>query len=594
MRCLVLTVATILSSTLYAADVENIAFPKSSHVVDVTKAPYNAKGDGTTDDTVTIQKALDDMMGQHKILYFPNGTYLISSTLRFNNKNSAGRNAYGFNWLQGQSTAKTILRLKDKTYTDATKAKPIIWGGGFGSADWFHNYVQNITFDIGNGNSGGIGIQYYSNNTGAIRDVLVKSGDGSGLIGLDVGFADMNGPLLAKNIEVRGFETGVRAAASVNSQTIEHLTVSGTSKVGLVNFGQHLSVRKFKFDGESSAVKTESFLALLDSEFTGTGKTKTQPAIELGQAPFLAKNVVTSGYAKSLSSGEQKLADYTSGKATNPFDVPVQTLGLPIEEPPVFGWDDPKTWAVAEAFGADPTGNKDSSAAIQKAIDSGRKTLFLPGFYQISKPIIVRGKVERIIGSGGWIDYLGKTTPNFIVADGDAKQVVIEHFANINGGVEVNTERTVVFRSLGVKSIKFKKAKKVFIEDVTTDDLRLIPNMSLWARQLNIENEGTHLTNDAATLWVLGYKTERGGTLLHTKNKGRSEIFGNYSYTTTAGKLAPMFITEDAEAFAFFGEVCYSGDPFSVWCKDKQGKNEKTLKMGSGGLAPYISRPPVK
>ena len=172
--------------------------------------------------------------------------------------------------------------------------------------------------------------------------------------------------------------------------------------------------------------------------------------------------------------------------------------------------------------------------------------------------------------------------------------MVIEHFANINGGIEVNTDRTVVFRSLGVKSIRFKKAMKVFIEDVTTDDLKIIPNMSLWARQLNIENEGTHLTNDGATLWVLGYKTERGGTLLHTKNKGRSEIFGNYSYTTTAGKLAPMFITEDAEAFAFFGEVCYSGDPFAVWCKDKQGKTEKTLRSGSGSLAPYISRPPVK
>ena len=29
-----------------------------------------------------------------------------------------------------------------------------MWCGGFGSADWFHNYVENLTFDVGAGNPG--------------------------------------------------------------------------------------------------------------------------------------------------------------------------------------------------------------------------------------------------------------------------------------------------------------------------------------------------------------------------------------------------------------------------------------------------------
>jgi len=61
----------------------------------------------------------------------------------------------------------------------------------------------------------------------------------------------------------------------------------------------------------------------------------------------------------------------------------------------------------------------------------------------------------------------------------------------------------------------------------------------LWARQLNIENQGTHLANEASDVWILGYKTERGGTLLETRAGGRSEVLGGFSYTTTAGKLAP-------------------------------------------------------
>ena len=578
---------------LHAAD---IAFPKSAAVIDITRPPYSAKGDGVADDTAAIQQALFDVMGRHKILYFPHGTYLISKPLVWSNQNSDKSNAWGFNFLQGQSTAKTILKLKDGTFTDTKAAKAMMWCGGFGSADWFHNYIQNMTFDVGSGNPGAVGLQFYSNNTGAVRDVAVVSRDGRGLIGFDAGHRDMNGPLLVKNLRVTGFETGIRCAGSVNSQTFEGVKLEGQTKIGLANLGQSISVRGLESTNDVPAVEAQGFTVLIDAKLTSPKGAAV--AVTVGKAPFFARNIETNGYKAAIVSdgstkGEAgpKVGEWIQGRPSRLFDAPVKSLNLPVRETPDVPWDNPKDWAVVDAFGADPTGNQDSAGAIQKAIDSGATTVFFPGSYNLKKPIRVRGKVRRLLGVGNWIDYNSNSKPDIIVEDGDAKVVHIEHFAPISGGIEIATERTVVLRSLESKRVICKKKGDLYLEDVGTDDVRFNPGQRVWARQLNVENQGTHITNDGATLWVLGYKTERGGTLLRTKNGGTSEILGNFSYTTTAGKLAPMFRTEDASVFAFFNEVCYSGDPFAVFVEETRGKVTKSIKPSEGGLTPYVTGP---
>ncbi|MFN0054526.1 MAG: glycosyl hydrolase family 28-related protein [Planctomycetales bacterium] len=584
-------------------------YPAHRMVIDVTQAPYYARGDGRSDDTAAIQKALNENVGHHRVLFFPKGVYLVSATLTWP-KTFGGHDNWGKTMLRGANRDACVLRLKDETFADRKSPGAIMWCGGFGSADWFHNHIENLTFHVGDNNPAAIALQFYSNNTGAVRDCRFVAPDGSGWVGLDLAHRDMNGPLLVKNCEVVGFARGIATARGVNSQTFENITLRGQTEAGFTNEGQPVSIRGFTSDNAVPALSTYGTLLLTDARITGRGHAAQAPAIvNFNGGRIFLRDVKTTGYQRALADmqtpdfaaayrivGEDKpgslgpnVAEYCSHEPSRAFPSPAVSLRLPVKETPLAEWEDPVSWAVVTRFPGDPDGKQDYANAIQRAIDSGATTVFLPEHYTTGRTVSIHGKVRRIIGISGFLNYGEEARPDFRVEDGDSPVVWIENFAGLGGGLEIDAKRTVVLRSVGVHTIRCtprSEGGEVFLEDVVGDDFRF-RKQNVWARQLNIENEGTHLTNDGGNVWILGYKTERGGTLVHTLGGGRTEILGGFSYTTTAGKLAPMFVNDNSSVWSFFAEVCYTGDPFAVRIQETRGTETRTLSKDDAHTSPY-------
>src|SRR5258708_18269070 len=77
--------------------------PNRRVLINVKNTPYNAKGDGVTDDTKAIEAALDGAAG-NEVVYLPASTYLIRNTLHISRPNIS---------IRGDGPASTIIHLAD-------------------------------------------------------------------------------------------------------------------------------------------------------------------------------------------------------------------------------------------------------------------------------------------------------------------------------------------------------------------------------------------------------------------------------------------------------------------------------------------------
>ncbi len=577
---------------------KSIEFPDDAGVVCVTQPPYNARGDGIHDDTEAINRALHAFPNQGAIIYLPDGEYRISDTLTWPAADSA--NEYKNTILQGQSRDGVTIRLEDECngFGDVDSPKPCVWTG-HKPAQRFRNAIRNCTVSTGRNNPGAIGIRFIANNQGCIRHVRICSDDNNSHIGLDMGFTDEIGPLLVKYVEIEGFNTGIYTAFVVDSMCFEHVRLLNNHSWGIYNDGQSISVRKLTVRGSPCGLYNrhpDGCVVMIESRITADGCDTPALAAIHNRGTLFVRDIFVCGYKMSIlndagtmnNSIQENITEFVSHEVKTPHpQVPARSLRLAVRETPDVACDELDKWVSPTHFGARPGSGIDCADAVQKAIDSGGSTLYFPrGSYTIEKPVIIRGAIKRITGCEAAITTVASDEPIFYFTDGVHPCVVLERMqGDYTRRVSILHEasRELIIQSCCDISCHMRGSGNLFVEDVCSNPHSHweIRGQSVWARQLNPENNGCDVDNQGGTLWILGFKTERFGPLLRNSEHARTEILGGFFYATTGEKEYPCFENRNSDLSVTMAEACFTRYPFISIVKE------------TGGLQPgelYITR----
>jgi len=555
-----LTAIVVLVAALAAS--EPLSVP-SDAAVDLSQPPYGALGDGLTDATPAIQRALADHGKGGGTLFLPKGIYLISDTL------ALVKDAKRITW-QGAGIGHTVIRLKDRAagFGDAAKPKAMMTFGG-DPAQRFRNHVFDLTVHSGAGNPGAIGVQYYTSNQGAMMRVEIISGDGLGVIGLDTGHHGEIGPGLVRDLRVHGFAVGVSSKA-LNSMTMERLVLEDQRECALDNRGHVLSVRGLTTRGAPLAVRNAGTLTLLDATIAGSG---AEAVVNSGA--LVVRDLTQRGYATTIANRPRKgvgtadvsaatVAEWTSVAPAGVGAGPHASLRLPVAELPDLARDAPADWVSPFAFGAIGDGKTDDTAALQKAIDSGATTVYLPRLragkpvaFAIAGELVIRGALRRFSGSdANTLTTATRTRAALVIADGNGP-VTVERLDLIykNIAIVVRAARPVVITHVtvgGEGGVFSEGTGDLFLTDVCSDTVRCTrAGQRVFMRQINVESPEVNIVSSGAELWILGIKTERGGIKIDARG-GRVEVLGGFAYCTTKA-------SKDTFVKAIDAAVCVAG-----------------------------------
>jgi hypothetical protein len=605
-------------------------FPADSGIINI-KA-YGAKGDGVTDDTQAIQNAIRENIGKSKTLYFPSGTYLVSNRLEWRKADGTWISFLAF---QGQNQANTIIKLKNAAsgFTNPASPRAVIYTASNNPYDdtgagveAYNNHIQDLTIDTGTANPGAIGIDYMATNNDVIRNVTIRSGDGQGMIGL--AFIRKNpGPCLIKYVMIKGFDYGIHSNQTwTGSMTFEHISLNNQKVAGILNEGSPLAIRKLTSTNTVPAIKSTNWMAfttLIDANLSG-GSSSASAIEDLDNSKLYVRNLTTSGYQSAIKNnttvvpGASK-TEYAYPRIDSLFLSPQRSLNLPVAETPTYHDNHLNNWASVVKYGAKPDDGQPDSDAIQKAIDSGKSTIYFPaGSYNLSKPIYIRGNVKKIVGMESTLElhythiFRNTANPQAVIRVENTNQdtVFIEGLrlhpggadvANAYIGIEHASPKKLVLKNVYLAgTFKYAYSNTPGVGLLYADNVAVIGDRNLvkteawhfgypqtvWARQMDTEYRSPGIVNNGGKLWILGFKGEGLTTNVYTKGGGQTEVLGGVAWGS--GPSAPAFVNNESQfsTSIFLVSGNKESDYSELVRETHNGVTRSLMKDDAIGLAP--------
>ncbi|MEM7697630.1 MAG: glycosyl hydrolase family 28-related protein [Verrucomicrobiota bacterium] len=615
-----------LSDISFAPESSPALHPDYGHV-DV-RLHYGAVGNGVIDDTEAIQRAFSENDNripiEYPTVYFPEGEYLISDMIRFRR----------FMVARGAGPDKTLIRLKDSSPEYSDKAKPrAAFAVGY---DWPYvgrtnkqragnvigNYVMDLAIDTGSGNPAALGLDFHCNNVGSVSNVSIRSGDGEGLVGLDLR-RPWPGPCLIRDVTIEGFDKGIAASSREYSLVFSDVTLTGQKECVIENLGNALALERITSDNSVPAVinRNGGLVVMMRSQLRG-GDNETI-AIQSENSSLYLRDVEVEGYGGALLETSQKkdeeveiltqleaglIAEYVNGKPIRVFpNDATGSLKLPIADAPEIQFPPGREWVDVSDY-EELVIDGDWSVAIEAAMESGGELLFFPRGpkYRIDRDVEIKGEVRTFLGGSPELKIgngvaeaqvkQGRADegPAFVVREGSALQFQFLEVAHVRH----EGPRTLLFRHGKALSVSADEScGDLFIEDAG-GMFRFGEHQRVWGRQLNPETkEIPEIINRGGQLWVLGLKTEYLSTKIVNIDGARTEILGGLMYPVHPVKdeTLPMFSNTDSSISLIHAISAYQKN-HRVYMRDTQAGETREYRdwhwLGGRMMMPlYRSEP---
>jgi hypothetical protein len=581
--------------TAAVATGREIRYPEGSGIVlDITAAPYFADATGVADVGPLIEQAVADAVAQGgsagaeaaPVVYFPNGRYRIATPVVLETEQEGGQ----WRMLQGQSRDGVVLFSDARlaAFQDADNPVPLI---SYFEGPWTNNafttLFENFTVEIGEGNPGAIGIRFHGNNVARLDNVVIRSLDpaGVGAVGLDLK-PSISAPGIIRHLEVEGFRVGIDIAnptTSAQGWTLDNVTVRGQTVVGIQSHRKAVQLLDIVSVNTVPAFVSQfvdGMVTMIGAELSTPGGQAVEGSAIIANGDFIyLRDVVHNGYTSLLNDAGQVIdglgpdGSYRNGPVYSLWEDSLEDFAhLPVLDIPEVPWEEPEAWVLV-----DPDAQGDDTEALQAALLSGAKTVFLlPGLFEITQSVRVGPQVQRIASNWARIQWRGdlfesgaavfywhesvhdivimeriaanwwKNSHEYMLHNATDADLVLRDVFWVGGGIYRNEPTT---GRLFVENCHNVPGGQEFRPDLAS---WVIVNQDTWMRQLNPEMALPMLTVDGGNFWVSGFKFgEQQGPVVIARQQAVVEMLGGYMNVTHGVELVPTDVPiidiEDAQ-----------------------------------------------